>query len=91
MSVDYFWDLTPSEIFLLIEGHQKRIDEQMKLAAWHAANIMNVHLKKKITIRKLLGKDRTMNEIERGIELSKLKEYLKKGEKNGQDNCQPTN
>ena len=62
----------------MAEGYQERMDTQMHLLAWHAANIMNIHLKKKVTVKKLLGKqkDQTPDEINSNIDkaLAMLKE-----------------
>lgn len=44
----------------------------MELLAWHAANVMNVHLRRPITVKKLLGKDRVMGQIEREQQFAKL-------------------
>lgn len=50
----------------------------MQLLAWHAANIMNVHLKKKVTPKKLLGTNKTMSAQEKEAEYEKLKAALRK-------------
>lgn len=57
-------------------GYQERLDTQMHLLAWHACNVMNVHLKKKVTVKKLLGKHKTMTLIEREEEGAKLRKAL---------------
>jgi hypothetical protein len=62
-------------------GYQERIDTQMHLLAWHAANVMNVHLKKKVTVKKLLGKQKDMNPIERELEGQKLMKVLEERRK----------
>lgn len=80
MRPDEFWSLTPAEIYDLSEGYQDRMDDTMQILAWHAANIMNVHLKKKVTPKKLLGNEkRTMTETERKLEFEKLQAILKRG------------
>ena len=48
----------------------------MHLLAWHAANVMNVHLKKKVTVKKLLGKQKSMTPLDREIEGQKLLKVL---------------
>jgi len=52
----------------------------MQRIAWHAANVMNVHLRKRhrVTIDQLLGKKRMMTDVERAAEFEKLKEAIKK-------------
>ena len=44
--------------------------------AWHACNIMNVHLKRKVTIKKLLGKEKSMSDIERQQKMAELNAAL---------------
>jgi hypothetical protein len=76
--------LTPAEIGELADGYQERINTQMQLMAWHAANIMNVHLKKKVTVKKLLGKEKTMTQDDREKEFKKLMKLMnQRGWKHG--------
>jgi hypothetical protein len=75
---DEFWKLTPNEIFEMAEGYQERVDTQMHLLAWHAANIMNIHLKKKVTVNKLLGKEKKMSQVEIDKEIDKALHLVKK-------------
>lgn len=49
----------------------------MQQLAWHAANIMNVHVKKKITVRQLLGKDKTDSKEEKHAKFEKLITQMK--------------
>lgn len=49
----------------------------MHRLAWHAANLMNVHLKKKVTVKKLLGKERNMAMEERERQFTRLMEARK--------------
>lgn len=44
----------------------------MHRLAWHAANLMNVHLKKKVTVKKLLGQERNMAQAEREQQFARL-------------------
>jgi hypothetical protein len=60
-------------VFLLAEGYRERSESQLHLVAWHAANVMNVHTKKHVTIDKLLGKKKEMTPIDRETEVSKLR------------------
>jgi len=62
-------------------GYQERLDTQMHLLAWHAANVMNVHLKKKVTVKKLLGKQKSMSPLEREAEGKKLMRVLEERRK----------
>ncbi|MDR6225450.1 hypothetical protein [Desmospora profundinema] len=61
----------------LTEGYQERVDLEMHRLAWHAANLMNVHLKKKVTVKKLLGKERNMAMEERERQFTRLMEARK--------------
>lgn len=63
----------------MAEGYQDRMDTQMHLLAWHAANTMNVHLKTKVTIQKLLGnrgKRKEMTPLEMEAEAAKFNRIL---------------
>jgi hypothetical protein len=53
------------------------MDTQMHLLAWHAANVMNVHLKKKVTVKKLLGKEKKMSPPEINMEIERALEKVK--------------
>lgn len=68
--------MTPAEIFMLANGYRLRQENDLHIVAWHACNVMNIHLKKKITVKKLLGKDRTMTPFDREKELEKLNKAL---------------
>jgi hypothetical protein len=76
LSCDEFWSLTPAEIFDLAEGYRERYDTQMHIVAWHAANVMNVHTKKQVTVDKLLGKKKEMSPLDRESEVEKLRVAL---------------
>ena len=64
----------------MCEGYNLRIEHEMRRLAWHAANIMNVHLKKRhrVTVDQLLGKKRVMTDAERELEFEKLKKVIAK-------------
>ncbi len=75
----------------MAEGYQERMDIQMHLLAWHAANIMNVHLKKKVTVKKLLGKQKTQTPTEINSNIDKALQMLKeRRESRGTNNSQPS-
>lgn len=73
-----FWRLTPGEFEEMVEGYNLRVEHEMHRLAWHAANIMNVHLKKKVTPGKLLGKREPMSMEERKAEFEKLKRLIER-------------
>lgn len=90
MSPDEFWSLTPSEIYELVKGYNQREKNEMHKLAWHAANVMNVHLKKKVTAKKLLGKEKQpMTTAQMEAELAKLNKVL--GERRGSDDANRRN
>jgi len=64
----------------MLDGYQYRADIEMHRIAWHAANVMNVHLKRnnRVTVDKLLGKKREMTIAEKHAEFEKLKKLIKK-------------
>jgi hypothetical protein len=49
----------------------------MQRTAWLAANLMNVHLKRKVTVSQLLGKSKTMAREDKIAKFEQLKEKLK--------------
>lgn len=65
------------ELHELTEGYQERVEHEMYRLAWHAANLMNVHLKKKVTVKKLLGKERNIAVEERKQQFARLMEARK--------------
>ncbi|SFS75869.1 hypothetical protein SAMN05444972_10758 [Marininema halotolerans] len=50
----------------------------MQRLAWHAANLMNVHLKKKVTVKKLLGKEKDVTKAEKEKKFAELTQKLSK-------------
>jgi hypothetical protein len=63
----------------MCEGYNLRIEHEMTRLAWHAANVMNVHLKRRqrVTVDQLLGKGkRQMTPDERAAEFAKLKKTI---------------
>jgi hypothetical protein len=48
--------MSSGEFSCFMRGQVKREEQQMQKLAWHAANLMNCWVKKRITPRKLLGK-----------------------------------
>jgi len=62
----------------MVEGYNLRVEHEMRRLAWHAANVMNVHLKKKVTPDKLLGKREPMSREERKAEFEKLKKLIER-------------
>lgn len=64
----------------LIEGYREREEREMYRFAWHAANVMNVHLSKRhrVTPEKLLKKGRpVMTQEAKLVEFEKLMKALK--------------
>ena len=53
-----------------------RQDIEMQRLAWLAANLMNVHTKKKITVQQLLGKSKTSSKEEKVAKFEELKQRL---------------
>ena len=68
----------------MVEGYNLRVEHEMRRLAWHAANVMNVHLKKqhRVTVDQLLGKGkRSMTQEEKQTEFEKLIKLLNKNDK----------
>lgn len=55
-----FWALTPREFAACNEGYQVRQSNQMRMLAWHAANVMNAsgNLRHPVGVEELLGEKR---------------------------------
>lgn len=64
----------------VFESYNQKFDLQMQMLAWHASNVMNVHLKKRVTPDRLLGKkkEKNMTSIDRENEIDKLRVALAK-------------
>lgn len=81
MSPDQFWSLTPTEIYELADGYNQRQEMELQKLAWHAANVMNVHLPKRrqVTVKKLLGKEKKpMTEEQRKEAYDRLQDHIKR-------------
>jgi hypothetical protein len=50
----------------------------MQRTAWLAANLMNIHLKKKVTVQQLLGKARTQSREDKIAKFEQLKAKMEK-------------
>lgn len=48
--------MTLREFDIYVRGYTKRIEHGRELLAWHAANLMNCWVKKKVTVDRLLGR-----------------------------------
>ncbi len=53
-----FWEATPREFQLMLDGFKEEEDRAMTKLAWVVANVINIHLKKKdrVSVASLLGK-----------------------------------
>lgn len=56
----------------MLEGKKHSADLELRRLAWHAANVMNVHLKKPVTVDKLLKPRPKQTEADKNAEFSKL-------------------
>lgn len=77
--------MTYAELMLAAEAKREEVELQHQLLAWHAANTMNVHLKrgKGVTPAKLLGKEKRVVRFQRGEEgrekfLARMRETKRK-------------
>jgi hypothetical protein len=53
----------------------------MQKTAWLAANLMNIHLKKKVTVNQLLGKSKTMAQEDKVAKFEELKNRMRNQKK----------
>ncbi len=56
MSLGQFWSSTPRELWIAAQAYNSRAENQQRLLAWHAANIMNMWSKRRIRPDQLMGK-----------------------------------
>jgi hypothetical protein len=60
------------------DGYKRKSDTELERIAWHAANLMNIHLKRKVTAKQLLGKDKKVqSDADKKAEFKKLQRMLK--------------
>lgn len=62
----------------LISGYELRQEIEMQRTAWMTAHLMNIHLKKKVTVQQLLGKSKSMTKEDKVSKFEQLKEKMKK-------------
>ena len=55
-----------------------RMDVEMQKTAWLAANIMNVHTKRRVTVDQLLGKSKTQTQEDKVKNFELLKQKLQR-------------
>ena len=61
----------------MLEGYELRQEMEMQRTAWLAANLMNIHLKRKVTVSQLLGKSKTMTKEDKIAKFEQLKTKMK--------------
>lgn len=62
----------------MLSGYELRQEIEMQRTAWLAANLMNVHLKRKVTVSQLLGKTKTMAREDKVAKFEQLKQRMQK-------------
>jgi hypothetical protein len=64
----------------MVQGYEMRQELEMQRTAWLAANLMNIHLKRKVTVQQLLGKSKSksMTKEDKVMKFEQLKEKMKK-------------
>jgi hypothetical protein len=62
----------------MLSGYELRQELEMQRTAWLAANLMNIHLKKKVTVQQLLGKSRTQSREDKVSKFEQLKAKMEK-------------
>lgn len=62
----------------MLSGYELRQEIEMQRTAWLAANLMNVHLKRKVTVSQLLGKSKTMAREDKVAKFEQLKQRMQK-------------
>jgi hypothetical protein len=62
----------------MLSGYELRQELEMQRTAWLAANLMNIHLKKKVSVQQLLGKSRTQSREDKVSKFEQLKAKMEK-------------
>jgi hypothetical protein len=62
----------------MADGYQENMDIQMQMLAWHAANLMNIHLERSVTADQLLGKDKPMNQQDKEAKFGELVQLMQR-------------
>ncbi len=62
----------------MLSGYEMRQDIEMQKTAWLAANLMNIHLKRKVTASQLLGKSKSMTREDKVAKFEELKKKIEK-------------
>jgi hypothetical protein len=62
----------------MLSGYELRQELEMQRTAWLAANLMNIHLKKKVSVQQLLGKSRSQSREDKVAKFEKLKAKMEK-------------
>jgi hypothetical protein len=59
-----------------MSGYELRQEIEIQRTAWLAANLMNIHLKRRVTIDQLLGKSKSMTRESKVAQFEELKKKL---------------
>ncbi len=83
MSLDQFWSSTPRELQIAAQAYVSRTENQQRLLAWHAANIMNMWSKRRIKPDQLMRKASGPQFMRGGgmSEAVRFDEYMKRRKK----------
>jgi len=71
---EQLWALTPRELFMKFKGWLEQRDYNLQLAAFVSANIMNIHLKKKVSVKDLTKPRKEIMKLSPDEYAKKLKE-----------------
>lgn len=76
LSLGEFWRLTPYGLYLVLAGYNRRLEHQYEVAAFTAANIMNMWSKRRIKPSQLLRRKRTVVNVSQFKNAEELEKYL---------------
>ena len=55
LTIEQYWGLTYEELAIYVEAETRKENRIMRKLAWHAAQVINPHVKGRVTPGKLLG------------------------------------
>lgn len=78
---DEFWQLTPREFDGLCQGYNFRDRKKWELSAWEVANIIQPHVKGRVTPDKLLKPSKVKNIDQEAADFEKMWDKIQRQRK----------
>ena len=78
MSPDAFYSLTPAEFTDCVKGYWRRFELHRERDAWMLVHLLSPHTRQKLTVAKILGKEKQNSVTDRKAKFATLMERLDK-------------